>query len=402
MAYSMKEGKELVVEAGIKLVESGLIARTWGNVSARVEGNQFVITPSGLAYETLTPDDIVPVTMPDCTWDESGLKPSSEKGVHVDAYELHPEANFAIHTHQINASTISISGKNFPVPADKQNLLGKVIPTAKYGITSTKKLKQNIYDALKANPSSTTVLMTHHGALCLGKTYEETFEIASALEEVSGDIIKQTCGGKDLITAYLEKAIPEADRESVLQDLGSSERHGDTFTLKMNDGSTYECSVESGTAVIGQGIAPRVSQLHGAIYRNNDVSYIKHDTNPYVIALSRNGKTEYPYLEDFAQIAGVNVKNESYEETEQRTQNVAIAKALKGRNACFIKGQGAICTGNSEFDAGAVELVLEKEAHAALYAAVAGDAKVLNPIGCALERTVYVAKYSKLASKKEK
>lgn len=401
MAYSVDEGKKLVVEAGLKLVESGLIARTWGNVSARVEGNEFVITPSGLAYESLTPDDIVPVTIPDCTYDENGLKPSSEKGVHVDAYELHPEANFVIHTHQINASTIGISGKDFPVPADKQSLLGPVIPTAKYGITSTKKLKQNIYDALKANPQSTTALMTHHGAVCLGKTYEETFEIASALEEVSGQIIKEVCGGKDLITAYLDKAIAPADRESELLDFGSSERTGDTFTLKMKDGSTYVCSVESGAAVLGQGIAPRISRLHGAIYRATNVSYIKHDTNPYVVALSRNGKTEYPYLEDFAQIAGVNVKNESYEETDQTAQNKAIAKALKGRNAVFIKGQGALCTGGSEFDAGAVELVLEKEAHAAMYAAVSGDAQVLNPVGCALERTVYVAKYSKLASKKK-
>lgn len=401
MAYSIEEGKKLVVEAGLKLVESGLIARTWGNVSARVEGDQFVITPSGLAYETLTPDDIVPVTIPDCTYDENGLKPSSEKGVHVDVYEIHPEANFAIHTHQINASTISISGKDFPVPEDRQDLLGPVIPTAKYGMTSTKTLKENIANSLRANPKSTTVLMTHHGALCLGKDYEETFEVASALEEVSGQIIVERCGGKDLISAYLDAAIDPADRDSELLDLGSSERDGDTFTLKMNDGSSYVCSVESGTALLGEGIAPRVSRLHAAIYQKNEVSYIKHDTNPYVVALSRAGKTERPYLEDFAQIAGVTVKNESYEASERRTQNVAIAKALKGRNACFIKGQGAICTGNSEFDAGAVELVLEKEAHAALYAAVTGDAKVLNPIGCTLERTVYVMKYSKLADKKK-
>ncbi|MBP7124095.1 MAG: class II aldolase/adducin family protein, partial [Clostridia bacterium] len=54
MAYELEEAKKLVVAAGKKLVESGLIARTWGNVSARISDTQFVITPSGRAYETLT------------------------------------------------------------------------------------------------------------------------------------------------------------------------------------------------------------------------------------------------------------------------------------------------------------------------------------------------------------
>ena len=56
MAYSITEAKEHVIRAGVKLVETGLIARTWGNISARISDTQFVITPSGLAYETLTPD----------------------------------------------------------------------------------------------------------------------------------------------------------------------------------------------------------------------------------------------------------------------------------------------------------------------------------------------------------
>lgn len=75
MAYSMEEGKRLVVQAGLELVKSGLIARTWGNVSARISDTEFVITPSGIPYEKLTPDDIVPVKIEDCSYDEEGLKP---------------------------------------------------------------------------------------------------------------------------------------------------------------------------------------------------------------------------------------------------------------------------------------------------------------------------------------
>ena len=67
MAYEIEEAKRLVVEAGKRLVESGLIARTWGNVSARISDTQFVITPSGRAYEDLTPEEVVVVNIADCS-----------------------------------------------------------------------------------------------------------------------------------------------------------------------------------------------------------------------------------------------------------------------------------------------------------------------------------------------
>ena len=96
MAYEIEEAKRIVVEAGKKLVESGLIARTWGNVSARISDTQFVITPSGRAYEDLTPEEIVVVNIDDCSY-EGDIKPSSEKGVHAAAYRHHPTVDFVIH-----------------------------------------------------------------------------------------------------------------------------------------------------------------------------------------------------------------------------------------------------------------------------------------------------------------
>ena len=59
MAYTEKEARELVVEAGRRLLAAGLVARTWGNVSARVTGGRFVITPSGMDYAALRPEQLV-------------------------------------------------------------------------------------------------------------------------------------------------------------------------------------------------------------------------------------------------------------------------------------------------------------------------------------------------------
>ena len=103
------EAKQLVIKAGIEVVEYGLIARTWGNISCRVDDKRFVITPSGRPYETLTPDEIVVVNIDDCSY-EGDIKPSSEKGIHAEAYRLRPEVNFVIHTHQMQASVISALG----------------------------------------------------------------------------------------------------------------------------------------------------------------------------------------------------------------------------------------------------------------------------------------------------
>ena len=125
------KAREAVVEAGRRLFERGLVARTWGNVSARVSEHLFVITPSGRAYEHLRPEDLV---LLDCR-DLAKLgrqKPSSEKGIHADAYRLRPEVNFVIHTHQDMASILSTLGQ------------GGSVPCAAYGLPSTDLLRRAV------------------------------------------------------------------------------------------------------------------------------------------------------------------------------------------------------------------------------------------------------------------
>ena len=121
------EAKAEVVKAGLELVKSGLIARTWGNVSCRVDDEYFVITPSGRSYESLTPDDIVLVKIEDCSY-ESEIKPSSEKGIHAQAYKLRKDVNFVIHTHQKNASAVSFLGYDINmVPEESRAIIGTAV-----------------------------------------------------------------------------------------------------------------------------------------------------------------------------------------------------------------------------------------------------------------------------------
>ncbi len=404
MAYEVKEAKELVIKAGLELMEKGLIARTWGNVSARISDTQFVITPSGIPYEDLTPEKIVVVNIADCEY-EGDVKPSSEKGVHADAYRLRPDVNFVIHTHQTAASVASIRSNNISnLPEECSVVIGPMIPIAEYGISSTKTLRENVAKVVGSYNACKAVLMKHHGAVCLGKDYDEAFAVADALEKAcQADIAKavQAKGGADkgyadLADVFTETVVPEADRSIALQDLGSSKRTADGFVLTMKDGSTYDCTPYGNAKA---GIAPRCATVHAEIYRNTDVKFISQYTAPEAVAVSKEGVDEPLYFDDFVQIAGFSVKNCGWDKSSYRKQAIAIGKAARGTNAVFVKGQGALCTANNEYDAKAVELVLEKECRAHLLAGLVNDADTIAKVGGILERVVYVAKYSKQADK---
>ena len=101
--------RRLVAAEGKKLQQAGLVARTWGNISCRIDENHFVITPSGLDYETMTARDLVLMDI------RNGVccgahKPSSEKSVHLAAYQIFPEVGYVIHTHQTYATAIGLCG----------------------------------------------------------------------------------------------------------------------------------------------------------------------------------------------------------------------------------------------------------------------------------------------------
>ena len=405
MAYEINEAKQLVIEAGLKLIETGLIARTWGNVSARISDTQFVITPSGLPYETLTPDEIVVVNIEDSSY-EGDIKPSSEKKMHSALYTLRPDVNFIIHTHQTAASAISVTRSDIHVPEEFISVIGPLIPTAEYGVSSTKTLTENVRKAAEKNPEAKAVLMAHHGAVCLGKDFTEAFEIASALEKSSEAAIAKVIGKAagdssktyaDLADVFLEKIVPQGNRGIQFEDLGNSVRNGDTFTLTMKDGSSYVCDVESGDAK--EGIVPRAAKLHSTIYKNSGstVTTIHHLDTPDVVALSCNQKDEVPLIDDFAMIAGSSIASVYWQGNLHLDD---VAKGIKKRNAILIAGMGALCTGNSDEDAHCVELVMAKECKASLYAAFVKGSKAVGFVGRTLERLVYVKKYSKMAEDK--
>lgn len=170
------EIRQQIIDACLYLQKTGLIARTWGNVSARLNDKQFIITPSGLAYELIKPEDLVIVNIEDCSYDKNQRKPSSEKLVHTSAYKCRNDINFIVHTHQHYASAICANEKSITLYD------GTYVPCAKYGLPSTKTLQKNCEEAYKKAMNSNMFLMAKHGTIVFGKTKDEALKNAEILE----------------------------------------------------------------------------------------------------------------------------------------------------------------------------------------------------------------------------
>ncbi len=336
-----------VVLAGKRLVESGLIARTWGNVSCRIDENYFAVTPSGRSYETLLPAEIVIVDIRDLSY-KGEIKPSSETRIHGAVYRLKKDVNFIIHTHQTNASVISALGDCLTVKKDKDDS-EKKLTFAAYGLPGSKKLCQGVATALKQS-NSKTIIMRHHGALCMGRDAKEAFEEALKLEEVC----------QNLLSPEEPHSPPEESKTSLLIEKDFCE----------------------------------------AIIKNRrDIHYVLHATSPEILKASTFGRTLRPPLDDMAQIVGTSLKTSDWYENDMDKTTVEIIKALKGRHGMLIKDRGAFCCGATKKDAEAVQLIMEKGCKASNILRTKTGDKGISGIECFLMRINYLANYSKKAEK---
>lgn len=398
------QAKQEVVKAGLELVNSGLIARTWGNVSCRVDDEHFVITPSGRTYESLTPDDIVLVKIEDLSY-ESEIKPSSEKGVHAQAYKLRKDVNFVIHTHQKNASALSFLGYDInSVPEESRDIIGNDIPVASYGLPGTGKLRKGVTAAIERS-SSKAVIMAHHGALCMGSDYDEAFKVAAELESVCEKFLLdrlQAVSGKvstqiSAVAEHIAEISEGAKKQAMIFDAYTSERDGSTIIMKPNDGGdSVRIDLATGNEVAHCDKFPESAELHRAIYNaREDVNCVLHSKKPELVAASKIGGTFRPLLDDFAQLVGVTLKTGEYNPSNTVKTAKKVVKKLKGRNAVLVKDNGAICAAGDMYDAEAVEMVLEKEMRTDAAAKLIGNAKYINRVESFLMRLIYKTKYSK-------
>ncbi|MGB3911053.1 MAG: L-ribulose-5-phosphate 4-epimerase [Pseudolysinimonas sp.] len=191
-----------------ELVRYGLVVWTGGNVSGRVPGTDyFVIKPSGVAYDDLTPD-----TMILCTLDGevvpgtpgSERSPSSDTAAHAYVYREMPEVGGVVHTHSSYAVAWAARGEEIPcVITGMADEFGGPIPSGPFAVIGDDSIGRGIVETLRGHRSR-AVLMQNHGPFTIGVTAKDAVKAAVMCEDAARSVHLARQAG-DLIPIPQEK-----------------------------------------------------------------------------------------------------------------------------------------------------------------------------------------------------
>jgi L-fuculose-phosphate aldolase len=190
--------REEVSRVAKQLIASGLVTGTSGNVSARTPEGDVLVTPSGVDYEALGPDDVVLVDVEGVVL-EGSLEPSSETPMHTGIYRARADVGAVVHTHSIYATTLACLG--WPIPPVHYMLTtlseDGEIPLAPYTTYGTEMLAGYASDAL--SESRNACLLQNHGTITVGSSPEEAFARTVVLEEMSEIYYRTRIAGEPIL-----------------------------------------------------------------------------------------------------------------------------------------------------------------------------------------------------------
>ena len=182
------ELRKLIKDSGVKLLEENLVQGTWGNISVRLDEDHMLVTPTGLDYYHLSPEDMPIVQISDPKIWSDGKKPTSERKIHAAVLTSRPEINACIHSHPVFATIMASCRMELPAfTPELQEVMGGEVKVGAYGLPGTKKLKEGTVAAMQGRNAC---FMANHGVFCVGKTMEEAFNVLRLLEKSVYDFIQ--------------------------------------------------------------------------------------------------------------------------------------------------------------------------------------------------------------------
>ena len=217
MKADEKRLRQDIVVAARSMNASGLNTGTAGNISARY-GDSMLITPSGVQYNTLTPEMIarMPLNGVDGKW-SGPLKPSSEWRFHLDILRARADAGAVVHAHSPYATALAIARK--AIPACHYMIAafgGAYIRCAGYARYGTQALSDL---ALAALADRNGCLLANHGMIAVGPSLGKAMWLAVELEQLARQYYQSLLiGGPALLSAAQIAETAEAFSTYGLQD----------------------------------------------------------------------------------------------------------------------------------------------------------------------------------------
>lgn len=223
----LEELKVLVYKANMELPRYGLVTFTWGNVSAiDRESGLFVIKPSGVEYDRLSPEDMVVVDL-NGRKVEGRFNPSSDTATHVELYKAFSEIGGIVHTHSSYATSWAQAGRSIPCygTTHADYIYGEVPcvrclnaeEIADAYEENTGHLIVNEFKRMGKDPLAVpAVLCKNHGPFTWGKDAAEAVHNAVVLEEVAKMAYRAESINREILPAPQE-----------LQDKHYFRKHGE-------------------------------------------------------------------------------------------------------------------------------------------------------------------------------
>ena len=164
--------KQEICEVGHRLYDHGFVAANDGNISVKLNDNEFYCTPTGVSKGSLTPDMIIKI---DANGNklEGTLNPSSEIKMHLRVFRERPDVNAVVHAHPPVATAFTVAG----IPLDRYILPEAVltigdVPTCEYGTPSTMEIPDSLMPYIQEHDA---FMLKNHGALTVGNTLTRAF-----------------------------------------------------------------------------------------------------------------------------------------------------------------------------------------------------------------------------------
>ncbi len=175
----LQEEREKIVEYGKKLITSNLTKGTGGNLSIyNREKELMCISPSGIDYFKITPEDVVVLDL-DGNKVDGTKEPSSEFEMHRIFYANRDDINAMIHTHTMYSTTIACLNWSLPPVHYMLALAGKDVRCAQYATYGTQELADNAFEGMR---DRNAVLLANHGLLVGAKDIANAFNTTEEVE----------------------------------------------------------------------------------------------------------------------------------------------------------------------------------------------------------------------------
>jgi L-fuculose-phosphate aldolase len=173
--------RERVIAACRELSARRLSHGTSGNVSVRRDPRRFFISPTGMAYDALEPDD-VPLMDLDGRW-FGRRRPSSEWRFHRDIFKSRDDAGAIVHTHSTNATALACTHRGIPAFHYMVAVAGgSDIRCAPYHTFGTQELSDA---ALAALDGRKACLLANHGVIAVGADLPAALALAGEVENLA-------------------------------------------------------------------------------------------------------------------------------------------------------------------------------------------------------------------------